>query len=328
MWDTTCITASSDDIKYMESLGLHSNVETTTANKVFYYQRGISNAKVGTPILVLIHGYPQTNFLWRHVVSLLPKDIPLFIPDLPGYGRSSPLSVPHSKRNVGKAILDSLHSLFGQPTDPQAIIIAGHDRGARVCHRLAVDADPRFDLKGSAFLDTVPGSVQWAKFQDPAAGVGFYHWAFLANVDLASSMIKAFGGDNYVRSSFDRWHGKNGVGTARLKENHALDVYAKSFKYDHVIQASCDDYRAGADEDLKYEAEDQRVGRKIDSDVLVLYSAGFLGNRGNIKEIWQEWMGKGKLDAQGFGDGVGHFIAEEAPEKTAEALHAFYKRSI
>lgn len=62
----------------------------------------------------------------------------------------------------------------------------------------------------------------------------------------------------------------------------------------------------------------------MDGDVLVLYSARLLPTRGKV-ESWNEWMGKGRLETRGFGDGVGHFVAEEAPERTAEAVREFYE---
>jgi pimeloyl-ACP methyl ester carboxylesterase len=244
---------------------------------------------------------------------------------LPGYGRSSPLSIPHSKRNVGLAILSLIHSLLPQPNTSNPIILAGHDRGAKICHRLAVDAptDTRFDLKGAIILDIIPGVVQWQNATLQTA-VGFYHWAFLPNIELATAMILAFGGDNWVRSCFTRWAGKNENGIRKMKEHDAERVYGAAFKYEHVIRASCDDYRAGAFEEVIEHEEDQREGRKMDCDVMVLYSATFLPTRGKI-ETWEEWMGKGKLETRGFGDGVGHFIAEEAPDETAEAIFAFYR---
>lgn len=247
---------------------------------------------------------------------------------LPGYGRSSPLSMPHNKRNVGKVILDTLHSLLPQTPTPQTILLAGHDRGARVCHRLAVDApnDLRFEISGTILLDIMPATVQWKKFQVPSAAVGFYHWAFLANVDLATAMIRGFGGENYVRSCIDRWSGKSEVGLAKLKEDDADNVYGNFFNYEHIVRASCDDYRAGAYEDLEEEKKDQEEGRKMDSDTLVLYSSLFLsnGSRGDIKD-WQLFMGKGKLELKGLVDDVGHFLAEEAPEEVAVAIEEFYK---
>ncbi|KUJ08381.1 putative Fluoroacetate dehalogenase [Mollisia scopiformis] len=325
LWDTRCITASSSDVEYMTSLGLESNFNTVIADKIFYYQRGLKDVKADTPILVMLHGYPQTNFMWRHIIPLLPEDIPIFLPDLPGYGRSSPLSSPHSKRNVGNAILSMLYSLLPSASDSHPIILAGHDRGARVCQRLSIDAasDTHFAIRGSILLDITPGTAQWQKLAEPQATVSCYHWSFLPNVELATAMILAFGGDKYMRTNFSRWHGKNEVGLRRLKENDAERVYADAFKYEHVIRATCDDYRASAEEEVKQHEDDQREGRKLDSDVLLLYSSSFLASRGSV-EIWKEWMGKGNLEMKGLGDGVGHFVAEEAPEKTAEAMVTFY----
>ena len=147
--------------------------------------------------------------------------------------------------------------------------------------------------------------------------------SFLPNVDLATEMIMAFGGDNYVRSSIGRWIGQNEAAIEKFKSNNAENVYADAFKFEHVVRASCDDYRASAFEEFQEHEEDQKEGRKMDCDVLVCYSAGFLARRGKV-EVWADWMGKGKLETKGFGDGVGHFISEEAPELTAEAMAAFY----
>lgn len=137
-------------------------------------------------------------------------------------------------------------------------------------------------------------------------------------------MIKAQGGDFWVKTCLERWAGKSAAGQAKFKENDAINVYAEFFEQDSVIQATCDDYRAGAEEDVKLQEEDQQAGQKVDVDVLVLYSADYLGKRYDVEKVWKEWMGSGTLQVQGIGGGVGHFIAEEAPEETAEAVVRFY----
>jgi hypothetical protein len=166
--------------------------------------------------------------------------------------------------------------------------------------------------------------TQWKTFGTAAAAVGGFHWPFLANVEIATEMIKAQGGDTFVRTCLNRWVGKSDAGLANFKENDAIDVYGNAFKYESVIKASCDDYRAGAQEDIQLQQEDQKTGSKVDIDVLALYSADYLGKRYDLRQVWREWMGKGKLEVEGFGDGVGHFIAEEAPRQTASAILSFY----
>jgi hypothetical protein len=60
IWDTACISASSEDVDYMTKLGLKSNFNTAATDRVFHYSRGLEDVKASTPILVLLHGYPQT----------------------------------------------------------------------------------------------------------------------------------------------------------------------------------------------------------------------------------------------------------------------------
>lgn len=316
----------SKDVQHMTSLGLQQN--SSSDNKLFYYHRGLMD--VNRPVLILIHGYPQSNFMWRHLVPLLPPDIPLFIPDIPGYGRSAPLSVPHSKVNQGGAILYTLSTIL-PPSIEVPIILVGHDRGARICHRLAVDNAPNsyLPILGVVLLDIVPTLVQWATFADPKASVGTFHWPFLANVHLATTMIQAQGGDVWARTCLDRWVGKLDIGVAKSREQGAMDVYEDFFKNDSVVRATCDDYRAGAEEDVQLQEEDQKMGRKVDMNVLAIYSKDYLGKRYHVRKIWEEWMKDDslyKLEVLPIGGGVGHFIAEEASEEVAAAVLGFYNK--
>ena len=315
------------DIEHMTSLGLQPTI--VTQNKQFYYHRGLSNSK--NPILVLLHGYPQSSFMWRQIVPLLPQDIPLFIPDLPGYGRSAPLSIPHSKVNQGAAVLSTLSSIV-PPNNKRPIVLVGHDRGARVCHRLAVDNSPvsSMPILGIILLDIVPTLVQWRTFADSKASMASFHWPFLANVQLATTMIQAQGGEVWTKTCLNRWAGQSEAGLAKFKEHGAVEVYAKFFKNESVIRATCDDYRAGAEEDIELQKEDQEEERKINVNLLVIFSRDYLGNRYDVRKVWEEWMQDGeddRLDVLPVG-GVGHFIAEEASEQVAEAVLGFYNKLV
>jgi pimeloyl-ACP methyl ester carboxylesterase len=206
----------------------------------------------------------------------------------------------------------------------------GHDRGARICHRLAVDLPntTNFTILGAVLLDIVPTLIQWQSCINPLVCMGSFHWSFLANVEVATAMIKAQGGGAWVRLCFDRWVGKSPAGLAKLKEDDAMEIYAEAFKRESVIRASCDDYRAGAMEDSKLQVEDQSEEKKVDVDVLAVYSSGYLGGRYDVRKVWEEWMGKGGLEVLGIGEGIGHFVAEEAPEETAAAVVEFYNKHV
>ena len=99
------------------------------------------------------------------------------------------------------------------------------------------------------------------------------------------------------------------------------------FMRESVVRASCDDYCAGAEEDVLLQEEDQMAGRKMDCPVLKIYSELFLGSKYDMRAVWKEFVGKdGELELVNVGNGVGHFVAEEAPVETAEAIMRFYER--
>jgi hypothetical protein len=82
-------------------------------------------------------------------------------------------------------------------------------------------------------------------------------------------------------------------------------------------------------EDSQLQEEDQKEGRKIESDVLVLFSKGYLGGRHDVKKVWSERTGQnGKLEVHGIERGVGHFVAAEEPEETARVVRSFYERHV
>lgn len=110
------------------------------------------------------------------------KATALFIADIPGYGQSSPIKTgPPDKRTVGLAILSTLQSKLPQSPTPTKIVIAGHDRGARIAHRLAVDMPSNkpalnLALQGTILMDIVPTVVQWSGFSDPRNARSYFHW--------------------------------------------------------------------------------------------------------------------------------------------------------
>lgn len=291
------------------------------------------------PVLVLLHGYPQTRLMWRHLIKLLPDDIALFMPDLPGYGKSTPSTTGHDKRTIGMAILEALQKsplCARRSSKHQPIMLIGHDRGARICHRLAVDFAHHpatmapdswghallttYRLVGTALLDILPTVEQWRSFSKSTTAAGSYHWSFLANMPLAFDMIKAYGPEKYCKDLIARWHGQEPHG---LYADDAVELYAAAFRNDDVVRASCEDYVAGADVDVEEQEADQEAGRKLDGNVLVIYSKKFLGKGGavDVEGIWRNWMKDGaSLTVEPIAGGAGHFIAEEAPAEVADVL--------
>lgn len=307
-------------------------IPTTSGSTVVCYTSDLGN---NGPILTLIHGYPQSSFTWRHLVPYLQDKISLFVPEVPGYGVSSPCtSTSHSKRHVGSALLEALREAFRvDPSCPRQVILGGHDRGARVSHRLALDKDALaqqgLDVVGTILLDIAPLQVQWEAFgTDPAACVGYFHWPFLANVELAVDMLSAYGGGRWCRDGLRRAQGSNEEGRRRFAADGAVEIYAALFEKE-TLRGTCEDYAQGAAPEVEEQKSDQLAGRKIAVPTLVMFSEAKLGSTMDVAEVWKDWVNPGvELETVAVGDGHGHFLPEEAVDWVEKAVVGFIKRII
>lgn len=254
--------------------------------------------------------------------------VSLFIPELPGYGISSP-SEDNTRIGIAGVLVEAMSEVFNLSKDsPRKVIAVGHDRGARIVHRLAVSRTefPAVALIGVAMFDIVPTKAQWDAFQDPAINAGYFHWPFLANVDYAVQVISKYGGGQWAKDMHKRITGGS-ADLERVAADGALDVYAACFDKEETLRYSCEDYAYGAGPECQHQSEDQKAGWKVDVPTLIMWSKAKLGSRMNVAKIWEDWIAAGtEYQAIGVGDGHGHFLPEEAPKEVTEAITTFAKR--
>lgn len=239
---------------------------------------------------------------------------------MPGYGISS-LPPKPDKRTVGSTILEALQAIFGKD---RPVIWCGHDRGARVGHRLIVDNDPTHNIKAAILLDIVPTTEQYCSFARPKAVVGSYHWPFLAYKG-APQLIEAMGGHLFAKDNFDRSKGKNPAGMESFAKDHAEDVYCHLFSQPETIAGSCADYASAAETEVDEQIQDQEKGNKIKVPTLVIYSAGYLGKNHKVDEIWPKWTDS-ELKCVGIPDDHGHYLPEETPEQVADLIKGWVEQ--
>lgn len=182
-----------------------------------------------------------------------------------------------------------------------------------------------FDLLGTVLLDIQPTLTQFKSFGSAANAVKSFHWSFLANVDYATEMILAQGGPIFCRSLIRRWAGSDVACLKSLESNEALSVYGDYFEQESVIRATCEDYRAAAEEDLREQEADQENNKKMGGEVLVIYSKEFLG-RFDVRRMWSAWVSEVQALQVEEVDRSGHFVAEECPDVIAKLLIEFVQR--
>ena len=265
----------------------------------------------GDPLLFL-HGYPQTHAMWHQVAPRFTDRFRVICPDLRGYGDSAkPKSTAdhgaYSKRAMARDMVEVME-YFGY----REFVVVGHDRGARVAHRMALDYPDR--VKKACVMDIVP-PYHMFEHADRHFAAGYYHWFFLIQPDgLPERMI---GADPayYLTEKLRRWSAPE----ARFAPE-AMSEYIRCFSNPETIRASCEDYRAAAGIDLRHDEED--LGKKkIACPLLVLWGAqGFVHRTYDVLAVWRQYADR----VEGKALDCGHFLPEEKPEDVVQELRRFF----
>lgn len=273
------------------------------------------NARIGGagPPLLLLHGYPQTHAMWHRVAPALAEGFTVVCADLRGYGDSDkppgdPAHETYCKRTSAGDMVGLMAALGFE-----RFMLAGHDRGGRVAHRLALDHPGR--LERLAVLDIVPTRTIF-RATDQAIATGYYHWFFLIQGgDLPERLIGAepvF----FLHWMLGRW----GTGLAAFAPE-ALAEYERCIRDPAMVHASCEDYRAAATIDLEHDEADLST-RKIACPLLALWGRhGLMERHFDVLASWRE-RASGPVNGRALD--CGHFLAEERPEETAQELTTFF----
>lgn len=263
------------------------------------------------PPLLLLHGYPQTHVMWHKVAPRLAQDFTVIASDLRGYGDSGkpsgdPEHLAYSKRAMAQDQVDVMEQL-----GYAAFFLAGHDRGARVAHRMARDHPQR--VRKLALLDIIPTREMFSIVNKEMA-TATWHWFFLIQPYDFPERIIGGAADYYLRSRFQR---RTEAADAFAPE--ALDEYARCFSDPATIHATCEDYRAGATIDLVHDEADSE--KKVAAPLLVLWSAtGYVGKTQDVLGVWRRYASA----VSGRVLPCGHFLPEEMPDEVHASLRTFF----
>jgi haloacetate dehalogenase len=260
------------------------------------------------PPLLLIHGYPQTHVEWHKIAPRLAERFTVVMTDLRGYGDSSkpPDGENHVNYSKRAMALDQVEVMRALGFEKFAVV--GHDRGARVTWRMAVEHPQA--VTRAVVIDIVPEPYSRVTRQ---FATEYFHWFFLIQAAPFPETLIGNSAEFFLRSRFLR---QNTASTVFTPE--AVAEYLRCFKDPATIHATCEDYRAGATIDLDHAAADG--DRKVQCPLLVLW--GERGTVGRLEPVMDIWRQKA-VNVTGKALPAGHFLPEEVPEETLSALLAF-----
>jgi len=266
--------------------------------------------------LLLLHGYPQTHVLWHKVAPRLAERFRVVAPDLRGYGDSDkPRAAPddHSvycKRTTANDVV-ALMALLGI----NQWHVAGHDRGARVAHRMALDHGR--SVRSFTVLDVVPSQAAFDAM-DAQLSYAWFHWHLMRQPYPLPETLIGNSAQAYLDFLMERWCATEGAITP-----DAYAEYARCFCNPETVRSTCAEYRS-IELDLQHDEVDR--GRKLACPVLVLWGADTrkrpgwqTGKRLDILAAWRERA----HSVRGRGLDCGHFIPEEKPQELYDEMVKF-----
>lgn len=263
----------------------------------------------GGPPLLLLHGFPQTHVAWHEVAPRLADEYTVVVPDLRGYGESTGPADPGAADYTHRAMAQDMAAVMAALGFEEYRVV-GHDRGARVGYRFALDFPER--VRKLAVLDIIP-TLETAERMDYRSARGRYHWLFLAQPHPIPETLLAHEPEFYVDHLVESW-----AADAVALDQDAVAEYRRYFAQARVIRACCEDYRAGLSLDLEHDRASRDAGERIECPLLALWG-GARGGGGDTLDVWERWS----TDVRGGPLPCGHFLMEEAPDATLDELEPF-----
>jgi haloacetate dehalogenase len=300
------VSAQSPDMATAAAFDHFETAEIKTDDNTIFIRR-YGN---GSPLL-MVHGFPRTSLMWRHVAPQLSSNHTVICVDLRGYGRSGvPASTedhyPYTKRAMAKELVAVMDKLGFAKFD-----LVGHDRGGRVSYRLALDHPEK--VSRLAVFDVIPISEAWGH-ADSKFAMTYWPWSLLSqDAPLPEEYLSGAPG-----AVFDNAFGRGSFGPEIRAE------YTETYRDSARVHAICEEYRAAATLDIEHDKVDQKQSRRITCPMLHLWASGgpldtFYGQEGGALGIWRKWAD----NVNGQAVKGGHFFPEENPTETTAILKNF-----
>ena len=189
----------------------------------------------------------------------------------------------------------------------------GHDRGARVLHRMVMDHPER--LLSCTMMDILPTYDMYRDTSQEFA-TKYWHWFFYIQGKGFPERVLAADPEYFVNYNLNL---KIGPAAKSRFPKEILDEYVRCLRDPMTFHGICEDYRASATIDMEMDKADRE--QIIQVPVLALWGKdGVVGKLWDVMSGWQERA----ANVEGFAvNECGHFVPEEQPEVVLEAMLQF-----
>lgn len=291
------------------------SVQTQTEPLVYIHGLKSVNASRSLPPLILLHGFPQTFHIWHRVAPQLLDKFTVILINIRGYGESSKPTdvVSYRKSAMARDVISVMNGLGF--TD--SFYVCGHDRGARVAHKLCVNYPSR--VKKVILLDICPTLAMFEK-TDMNFATSYYHWFLMIQKE---PVPETYFSANPRATIELMMRGRPGVGLG-IFDPACFEAYVDNMSDPAAVHAMCNDYRASASIDMEESKDDIKHDRLIKCPVLVIWGQhGVIEKSFNAIEEWRA-VTDSDVPVEGYNVNSGHYIPEEAPESVVQAINKFF----
>ena len=245
----------------------------------------------GKEAVLLVHGHPETHLMWRFLTPELTKHYTVVITDLRGYGDSSkPQALGYNRFHV-----------------------AGHDRGARVLHRMIIDHPEK--IKSCTLMDIIATYDMYKETNEEFA-TKYWHWFFYIQGKGFPETALSADPERFINYNLNL---KIGPAARANFPPDVLAEYTRCFSDIRTVHGICEDYRASATIDMQLDEPDRK--KKIETPLLLLWGQnGVVGKLWNVMEKWEPLASN--IEGAGIPQ-CGHFVPEEQPELVLERMLPF-----
>jgi haloacetate dehalogenase len=292
--------------------GFETSVVDVGETTIFLRRKGS-----GRPLL-LLHGFPQTHLMWHQVAPALADEFTVVCADLRGYGASGkpPSARDHAPYSKSVMARDMVRVMEAQGF--LRFSVAGHDRGARVAYRMALDHTDR--LERLALLDVIP-TGEALRRADVRFAMAFWPWSLLAQPEPLPERLIMGDPEIVVDNALGEWGSDRASFPPQVRA-----AYIEALRDPEAVHAICEEYRAASTIDFAKDTEDRGAGRRISCPTLALWSEGsalddWYGDAGGPLGIWGDWA----ADLTGRPISGGHFFPEQNATETISELRSFFR---